>query len=256
MAFFFFSQIKNFLLLSETIQLCPTAPDDCILSCLGSPQLVQIQTPLDTRSESLLDYVPSYSQEVQVESVVITQYDENELKMSVSEKNDVGIQSDAQDTSKCDPDDTKHPGEVTCEIESLDLHVKDTGLDERSKKQDPVEVSVVAMEAADGGEESQTHGEESRMVRNQKETDLVSVCTIKQSYVKLDRLDLSDRHVSKAFTPGPQKRGRGQPKKSPQKKTVCRKKQEEKKVPCASINKYVAIIIIIILHQCRKKKTF
>ncbi|KAB5542233.1 hypothetical protein PHYPO_G00089160 [Pangasianodon hypophthalmus] len=232
--------------MKETTQLWSSAPDDCILSCLGSPRLVPIllgeQTPLDTQSESVLDYVPSYCQEVQVESVVIAQYVENELEMSISEENDDSIQYDAQETKECDAVVTKNSTEVVYEeIESLDLHTVDIDLGERSEKQDPVQVSVVDMEAADGGEKSLTPQEEKGVVKIQKEaTDLVSLYTIKQPFVKLDRLDLSGRQFSKTFNPGPTKRGRGRPKKDPQNKTSCRKKQEEEKkitVPCASINR-------------------
>lgn len=203
---------------------------------------------LDTQSESL-DCVPSYCQEVQVESVVITQYIENEL--SISEENDDGVQYDLQDPKECDPVDTKNSTEVTYEeIETLDMHTVDTKLDERSEKQDPVKVSVTDMKAADGGEESLTPQEETGVVTNQKEsTDLVGWHTIKQPFVKLDRLDLSGRHFSKTFNPAPPKRGRGRPKKDPQNKTSCMKKQGEKRVPvpCASVNKYALIIIIIIV---------
>ncbi|XP_026779484.3 zinc finger protein 658B isoform X2 [Pangasianodon hypophthalmus] len=232
--------------MKETTQLWSSAPDDCILSCLRSPRLVQIllgeQTPLDTQSESVLDYVPSYCQEVQVESVVIAQYVENELETSISEENDDSIQYDAQETKECDAVVTKNSTEVVYEeIESLDLHTVDIDLGERSEKQDPVQVSVVDMEAADGGEKSLTPQEEKGVVKIQKEaTDLVSLYTIKQPFVKLDRLDLSGRQFSKTFNPGPTKRGRGRPKKDPQNKTSCRKKQEEDKkitVPCASINR-------------------
>ncbi|MCJ8743290.1 hypothetical protein PDJAM_G00092310 [Pangasius djambal] len=229
--------------MKETTQLWSSAPDDCILSCLGSPRLVQIflgeQTPLDTQTESVLDYVPSYCQEVQLESVVIAQYVENELETSLSEENDDSLQYDAQEAKECDPVVTKNSTEVVYEeIDSLDLHTVDIDLDE---KQDPIEDSVVDMEAADGGEESLTPQEEKGVVKNQKEaTDLVSLYMIKQPFVKLDRLDLSSRKLSKTFNPGPTKRGRGRPKKDPQNKTSCRKKQEEGEkimVPCASINR-------------------
>ncbi|XP_053506573.1 zinc finger protein 845-like isoform X1 [Ictalurus furcatus] len=224
----------------ETTQLWSTAPDDCILSCLGSPRLVQIllgeQTALDIQSESVLDYVPSYCQEVQVESVVITQYIQNEPETSISEENDDSIQYDAQE---CDPVDTKNPTEVAYEVlESLDLHTVDIDLDERAEKQDPVELDVVDMEAADARDESLTLQGEKAMVKNQKEAiELVSLYTIKQPFVRLERLDLSGRQFSNIFNPGPPKRGR--PKKTPQNKTLCRKKQEEKKVtvPSASMNK-------------------
>ncbi|XP_060759107.1 zinc finger protein 252-like isoform X3 [Neoarius graeffei] len=230
--------------MKETTQSWSTAAADCILSCLGSPRLAQIflreQTPLSTQSELVLDDVPSYCQEVQVESVVITQYIENELETSTSEENDGSIQYDAQETKEYGPADTKNSSEVVYEeIESMDLCTVDTDLDERSEKQDPVEVSIVDMEAVDGRQESLTQ-EEKGMVTNQKEaTDLISLCMIKQPFVKLERLDLSGRQCYKTFNPGAPKRGQGRQKKDPQNKTMCRKKREEKKVmvPAASINK-------------------
>lgn len=198
------------------MQLWSSAPDDCIFSCLGSPRLVQ-QTPLDTQSQSVLDYVPSYCQEVQVESVVITQCIENEVETSISEEN--------------------------AEMECLDI-----GLNERSEKQDPVEVSVVEMNTADGGEVSPTHLEE-KMKNQKEETDLVSLYTIKQPFVKLEKLNLSGKQFSKTFNAGLSQRGRCQPRKDLQNKTSCRKNQEKKRVTvqCASINKYALIIMINII---------
>lgn len=189
--------------------------------------------------------------------MVITQYIESELETSTSEENDGSIQYDAQETKEYGPADTKNSSEVVYEeIESMDLCTVDTNLDERSEKQDPVEVSIVDMEAVDGRQESLTQ-EEKGMVTNQKEaTDLISLCMIKQPFVKLERLDLSGRQCCKTFNPGAPKRGQGRQKKDPQNKTMCRKKREEKKVmvPTASINKYG--IIIITLHFLKKKHTF
>ncbi|XP_027007584.2 zinc finger protein 160-like isoform X1 [Tachysurus fulvidraco] len=230
--------------IKDTTPSWSTTPDDCILSCLSSPQFIQIllreQTPLDTQAESGLDYVPSYCQEVQVESVFITQYIQNELETSISEENDDSMQCDAQESEEWDPVDTKNSTEVVYEdFESVDLHTMDTEVVERSEKQDPVNVSFVDVEAADAKEESLTPQEEKRMVKNQEATELVSLYKIKQSFVKLDMLDLSRTQFSKTFYPGPQKQGRGRPKKNPQNKTPCRKKKEEKNVmvQCASINK-------------------
>lgn len=196
------------------MQLWSSAPDDCILSCLGSPRLVQ-PTPLDTQSQSVLDCVPSYCQEVQVESVVITQYIENEVKTSISEEN--------------------------AEMEGLDI-----GLNERSEKQDPVEVSVVDMNTADAGEVSPTHLEE-KMMKQKEETDLVTLYTIKQPYIELEKLNLSGKQFSKTFNPGLSQRGRCQPRKDLQNKTSCRKNQEKRRVTyqSASVNKYALIIIMI-----------
>lgn len=189
---------------------------------------------LDTQSESVLDYVPSYCQEVQVESVVITQYVENELE-NMSDENDHSLQCDAQDTKTIGPEDTKNCTEVSYEgIESLGLHTVEAGLDERSEKQDPVKDRVLDIEAAAGGEKFLTPHEETGV----EAADLVSLYMIKQSFVKLDRLDLSGRQFSKTLKPGAQKRVRDRPKKDPQNKTSCRKKEEVKKVPCTSINKY------------------
>lgn len=178
--------------------------------------------------------------------MVITQYIQNEPEISISEENNDSIQYDAQE---CNPVDTKNPKEVAYEVlESLDLHTVDIDLDEKAEKQDPVELGVVDMEAADARDESLTLQGDKAMVKNQKEAiELVSLYTIKQPFVKLERLDLSGRQFSNIFNPGPPKRGR--PKKAPQNKTLCRKKQEKKKVtvPSASMNKYAFIMIIIII---------
>ncbi|KAK3544840.1 hypothetical protein QTP86_027514 [Hemibagrus guttatus] len=246
--------------IKEPTQLWSTSPDDCILSCLSSPQLVQIllreQTPLDTQSESGLDYIPSYCQEVQVESVVITQYIQNELETNISEENDDSIQYDAQESKECDPADTKNSTEVVYEeVESVDTV---NTLDERSEKEDPVQVSVVDMEAADAVEESLTPREEKGTVKNQKEaTESVRLYKIKQPFVKLYRLDLSATQLSKTFNLGPRKRGCGRPKKDPQNKTSCRKKQEDVMVPCASINKLIGLKngISSIVPKLKKKYT-
>lgn len=110
----------------------------------------------------------------------------------------------------------------------MDFHTMDTDLDEGSEKQDSVEVTLVDMEAADGDKKSLTSKEEKGMVENQKKTtELVSLYMIKQPFVKLNRIHLSTTQISKAFTSGPQKRGRGRPKRDPQNKTSYSKKQEK-----------------------------
>ncbi|XP_046728789.1 zinc finger protein 14-like isoform X1 [Silurus meridionalis] len=236
-------QIKNVLKyqreisleIKETTQLCSPSPDDCILNFLGRPQLVQ--TPSDTHSEPVIEYVPPYCQEVQVESLVITQYIQNELETSISEENNDGVQYDAEETKQCDPVDTTNSAESAYEdIDSLHLHTVGIALDERSEKQDPVEVGVVAMETVDGGESK----EKKEMAKNPKETiDLVKLYTLKEPFGKLDKLDLCDGQFSKTFNPEPPKRNRGRPKKHPRNKTTCKKKQEEKTVavPSSSVNK-------------------
>lgn len=192
--------------------------------------------PLDTQSESGLNYIPSYCQEVQLESVVIAQYIQNDLVTNISEENDDSIQYDAQELKECDPADTDNSTE---EVESVDTL---NTLDERSEKEDPVQVSVVDMEAADAREESLTPREETGIVKNQtEEAESVRLYKIKQPFVKLHRLDLSAAQLSKTFNLGPRKRSCGRSKKNPQNKTSCSKKQDEKNVmvPGASINKYV-----------------
>ncbi|KAG7320316.1 hypothetical protein KOW79_016169 [Hemibagrus wyckioides] len=240
--------------IKELTQLFSTSPDDCILSCLSSPQLEQIllreQTPLDTQSESGLNYIPSYCQEVQLESVVIAQYIQNDL----SEENDDSIQYDAQESKECDPADTNNSTE---EVESVDTM---NTLDERSEKEDLVQVSVVDMEAADAREESLTPREETGIVKNQtEEAESVRLYKIKQPFVKLHRLDLSDTQLSKTFNLGPRKRGCGRPRKDPQNKTSCSKKQEEKNVmvPGASINRPIGLKngISSIVPKLKKKYT-
>ncbi|XP_066522966.1 zinc finger protein 724-like isoform X2 [Hoplias malabaricus] len=134
-----------------------TTPDDCILSCLASPQLVQIvteeQAHTDNQSESGLDYPPSYCQEVQVESVVIAQYIENDMgsRSSICEENVAVIDCFDADENKVyelqslDQVDTENATEVYEELESVELRAVDFVLDACSEKQDTSksEVNVI-----------------------------------------------------------------------------------------------------------------
>ncbi|XP_017549445.1 zinc finger protein 99-like [Pygocentrus nattereri] len=149
----------------EKSQLWSTTPDDCILSCLGSPQLVQVvieeQIHLGSQSEPVLDYPPSYSQEVQVESVVIAQYIDDDLGTgsNICDENVDGIECfDADDNKEyelhsLDKVDTENVTEVVYEqVESGDLRAIDFVLEESSEKQDTLksEVTVEDIESCNG----------------------------------------------------------------------------------------------------------
>ncbi|KAM9468322.1 uncharacterized protein Hap1MRO34_014975 [Clarias gariepinus] len=241
--------------IKEATQLSSNVPDDCILSCLSNSRLVQIplgeQPTLGTQSESVLDCVPSYCQEVQVESMVITQYIENNLDMSISPEN-TATQFDAQESKECDPVDAKKStDDVYREIESLDsLHTMDTDLDvERSEKQEPLKSSVVDTQE----EKSLVRQKEQRTAKKQKEeTESAGLHTIKQPFVKLDRLDLSGTQFYRTCNPRAIKLGR--PKKDPQNTTSCRRNQEKKKlmVPCASVNNPTGLGISSIVPKTKK----
>ncbi|XP_036433316.1 zinc finger protein 845-like isoform X2 [Colossoma macropomum] len=142
--------------IKEKAQLWSTTPDDCILSCLGSHRLVQIvieeQTHLGSQSESVLDYPPSYCQEVQVESVVIAQYIDDDLETgsNICDENvdeiecfDAG-ENKEYELHSLDKVDTENVTEVVFEqVESGDLRAIDFVLDESSEKQDALKSEVI-----------------------------------------------------------------------------------------------------------------
>ncbi|XP_072529326.1 uncharacterized protein [Salminus brasiliensis] len=163
----------------EKPQLWSTTPDDCILSCLGSPQLVQLvieePTPVDNQSESVLDYPPSYCQEVQIESVVIAQYIDSDLesRQHICEVSIDGIECfDAGETKEyelrsLDQDSAENSTElVYAEVESIRLGAVDYVLDERSEKQDPLKSEVTVEELVAVNSREAVCQEENRMAKD------------------------------------------------------------------------------------------
>ncbi|XP_026859656.2 uncharacterized protein LOC113573536 isoform X2 [Electrophorus electricus] len=166
--------------IKEKTQLWSITPDDCILSCLGKPLLAQNvteeQTHTDTQSESVIDYPPSYCQEVQVESVVIAQYINDNLETSICEENPDGIEClGTGENKQYDLQRPDHGGIETStelgyeEVESLDLRTIDFVLGERSEKQDPIKHDVTVEGAASAEDTPAAEEDNGRAVDQPKE---------------------------------------------------------------------------------------
>ncbi|XP_076860969.1 uncharacterized protein LOC143514074 [Brachyhypopomus gauderio] len=144
--------------IKEKIQSWSIIPDDCILSCLGSSGLAQevIEEQTHTDSQSVVDYPPLYCQEVQVESVIIAQYIDNNLETGTCDGDADGVRCfDTDENKRYDLQSTDHADNETSteivyeEVESLDLRAVDFALEERSEKQDPLKREVSVEETAE-----------------------------------------------------------------------------------------------------------
>lgn len=201
---------------------------------------------MDTQSESVLDYPPSYCQEVQIESVVIAQYIDNDLESSsnMCEGNADDVECFENKDYEVQSLDQENAAEVYEGVKPVALRAIDFVLNESSEKHDALKSEDIAevWETGDSREEAPVGQEDNRILEDAMEDEADHI------KMELTEENSSDKSCHNSTSAGvktsclakPPKRGQGQPTKDTQNKIeLCEEKTEEGSTAdsCASLDR-------------------